>query len=392
MAAGIQVIKFVNGQDADTPTGPQVLAGSTLTFTYEVTTGTGDVPLANVTLTDDTLGPITSFTGDDGNLLLDPGETWIYTQTATAGAGQQTNTAIVTGEDTTNPGTTVTDDNPANYFGDAPAINIVKLVNGQDADTPTGPQVPVGSTLTFTYVVTNPGNVPLSNVVVSDDTLGTITSFIGDNGDNLLDPTETWTYTQTAIAVAGQHTNVGTVTAQDASTGATVSDNNPANYFGPEADLSVLKTVSNPTPNVGDTITYTVTLTDVGPDAATNVLVTDVLPAGLSGIAATVTQGTYSFSTGLWTVGTVSPGSPQTLIITARVASPAALTNTGTITGADQFDPDLTNNAASVTETPQQADLFVSKTVSDPTPNVGDTITFTVTLTDVGPDAAPMCW
>jgi uncharacterized repeat protein (TIGR01451 family) len=59
---------------------------------------------------------------------------------------------------------TVTDANPANYFADAPAIHIVKSVNGQDADSPTGPHVAVGSTLTFTYVVTDTGNVPLANV------------------------------------------------------------------------------------------------------------------------------------------------------------------------------------------------------------------------------------
>ena len=47
-----------------------------------------------------------------------------------------------------------------------------------------------------------------------------------------------------------------------------------------QADLALAKTVSNPTPNVGDTITYTVTLTNNGPDAATSVQVTDLLPAG----------------------------------------------------------------------------------------------------------------
>ena len=78
-------------------------------------------------------------------------------------AGQQTNVGTVTGQDV-NTWTTVTDDNPANYFGDAAGINLVKFVNGQDADSPTGPHVAAGSTVTFTYVVTDTGNVPLANV------------------------------------------------------------------------------------------------------------------------------------------------------------------------------------------------------------------------------------
>jgi large repetitive protein len=59
------------------------------------------------------------------------------------------------------------------------------------------------------------------------------------------------------------------------------------------ADLSVTKTVSDATPNVGDQITFTVTLTNAGPDAATGVQVTDLLPAGLSFVNATPGQGTY---------------------------------------------------------------------------------------------------
>ena len=90
----------------------------------------------------------------------------------------------------------MTDTNPDNHFGAAPGINLVKLTNGTDNDTPPGVLVPVGSTVTFTYVVTNTGNVPLSGVTVRDDN-GTPAdpaddfdaTFVGGDtdGDGLLD-------------------------------------------------------------------------------------------------------------------------------------------------------------------------------------------------------------
>jgi uncharacterized repeat protein (TIGR01451 family) len=203
-----------------------------------------------VAVVDDKLGPITIFTGDtNGNGLLDLSETWNYTTTATALAGQQTNTGTVTGQDPNQQGTTVNSANPANYFGDAPAVSIVEFVNGQDADSPTGPHVQVGSTVTFTYVITNTGNVALANVVVTDDKLGTITSFTGDtNSNGLLDLTETWTYTKTTTALAGQQTNTGTVTAQDSNSppGTAASASNPSNYFG---DVTVVP-LRTPTPTL----------------------------------------------------------------------------------------------------------------------------------------------
>ena len=126
-----------------------------------------------------------------------------------------------------------------------PGIQIAKFVNGQDANSTTGPRVVVNSTLTFTYVVTNTGDVPLANVVVSDDKLGTIAGpASGDtNSNGLLDLTETWTFVTTAAAFAGQQTNVGTVTAQDANNppGTSVNDTDPANYFGDFPGIQIAK-------------------------------------------------------------------------------------------------------------------------------------------------------
>src|SRR5262249_2072433 len=120
-----------------------------------------------------------------------------------------------------------------------------------------------------------------------------------------------------------------------------------------------------------------------------------LLPSGLTFASANPSQGTYDATGGLWTVGTLASGASAILTIQAKVVSPAAQTNTASA-AADQFDPTPGNNSASVTDTPphadpatpQQADRVLSKAVSDATPNVGDTITFTVTLSDLGTDAA----
>src|SRR5260370_993226 len=168
------------------------------------------------------------------------------------------------------------------------------------------------------------------------------------------------------------------------------SDNNSASVSETpqQADLVLTKTVNNTSPNVGDTITFTITLSDAGPNSATNVHVQDALPAGLTFVSATPSQGTYNSGTGLWTVGTVTTAFARTLTLLAQVTSPNPGTNTATISRADQYDPNLSNNTASAPASPQQADLVVVKTINNATPNVGDTITYTITLNDNGPNRA----
>src|SRR5262249_10018267 len=137
-----------------------------------------------------------------------------------------------------------------------------------------------------------------------------------------------------------------------------------------QADLQVTKSVSNPTPNVGDTITYTVTLRNAGPDAATGVTLQDSLPAGATLVSATPTPGTHDAASGVWTVGTINPGALQTLVITTTVTDPSASANTGSVSHSDQFDPNVANNSDTTSIIPQQADLAVLKSVDRPRPNV----------------------
>ena len=139
------------------------------------------------------------------------------------------------------------------------------------------------------------------------------------------------------------------------------------------------KSVDNPTPIVGDTVTYTIVASDNGPDPATNVVLTDLLPAGLAFVSGSADPGGLQPGDRRLDGRHGRPGAPQTLTITATVVSPAVGTNTATVSHADQFDPNTANNSRHCLGRRPGADLAVTKRVDNPRPNVGDPVTFTVT-------------
>ena len=111
-----------------------------------------------------------------------------------------------------------------------PAIHIEKSTNGQDADSPPGPYIAIGGPVTWEYVITNPGDSPLSNITVTDSEAGVIPVRVsGDDGDNILQTTETWIYQAAGTAVAGQYANTGYVTGTPP-LGSNVSDDDPSHY------------------------------------------------------------------------------------------------------------------------------------------------------------------
>src|SRR3954452_17067297 len=140
-------------------------------------------------------------------------------------------------------------------FVPQPEINIVKETDGTDNQCP---NILTGSTVTWTYSVTNPGNVALSNVVVTDDN-GTPGNLLDDftatavlsggfnvgdaNHNNLLDGNETWQFTATGTAGTGEYANVGTASGHWASGDAsgTVTQSESDCYFGATASVTILK-------------------------------------------------------------------------------------------------------------------------------------------------------
>ena len=108
---------------------------------------------------------------------------------------------------------------------------------------------------------------------------------------------------------------------------------------------------------MGDTITFTVTLTNAGPVTATSVDVSDLLPAGLSFVSPNPSQGSYDPASGLWAVGTVTTTTPQTLQLAAAVVSPKGQKNKARILTRGSGRPRQGQQQRAATETPQQADL-----------------------------------
>jgi uncharacterized repeat protein (TIGR01451 family) len=157
------------------------------------------------------------------------------------------------------------------------------------------------------------------------------------------------------------------------------------------ADLAVFKSVNNATPNTNDLIGYSVVLTNIGPDNATNIVVNDLLPSDVSYVSHSQSQGSYSGATGIWTAGTVNASGFATLWITGRVAAGTGgqtITNTAQITNSSLVDPNPNNNTSSVPITVTLADLAVFKSVDNPTPATNDLLTYTIVVTNLGPNDA----
>ncbi|MCP3900638.1 MAG: DUF11 domain-containing protein, partial [Desulfobacteraceae bacterium] len=88
-----------------------------------------------------------------------------------------------------------------------------------------------------------------------------------------------------------------------------------------DADLVTEKTLqsSDPTPSEGDAVTFLITVTNNGAAQATNVSLTDALPAGITYSTHAVSQGAYTSTTGLWSIGTIEDAGTATLALTGTV-------------------------------------------------------------------------
>ena len=175
----IHIEKTTNGVSADTGTGPTILAGCPVTWTYTVTNA-GSFDLSDVSVTDNPAQTITRISGDtDGDSQLDKTETWIYQATGTAQAGQYSNTATAQGRQSTSS-PYVTDTDTSHYLGQTLTLTGPASLTVCNAGTALFSVTPddtatynykwqqlIGSTWTDIAGATNP-SYSIANVAVSD--------------------------------------------------------------------------------------------------------------------------------------------------------------------------------------------------------------------------------
>jgi len=171
----------------------------------------------------------------------------------------------------------------------------------------------------------------------------------------------------------------------------------------PLIDVELDKSIIGAAPTtIGGTVTFSVSVVNQGPDVATNVQVTDYLPACLDYVSNTPSVGssTLSGSSIIWTVGTLAVGQTENILITATVNSSGVCENVAEVTGhtEDDIDSDPNNDDGDQSEDEEDnevlnidplIDVELTKSLVGAAPTaIGDQVVFQIDVVNLGPDAA----
>lgn len=385
------------------------LAPLDVTYTYEVTT-TGNAPIGDVTLSDDTApcstaANITFQGGDTANTgYLDPGETWTYTCDADGLTQGVVNSATVSGQPVT-PVDPAVDADALDPIGGRVDATDDAEVTVQSADLAIDKSVSpliglTNTTFTYTIVVTNPAAetatlVPVTtrDAVIDDTQCSPATYQSGDtNDDSRMEPGESWTYTcARSYAAPGIHHNEATATMAVEGDGTELTATDPANVLVLAPAINLEKRVDKGVVYDGDTVTYTYEATNPGFVPLEDVTVTDDAGPGTCSPVTFVggdTDGNNALNRGeLWEYTCTT-----TLVKTGSATAPQVVDNTATVEGTpvigSETDAPITDDATArvIVIDPQ---ISLSK-VADPTevrlPD-GAQVTWTVSITNTGDTA-----
>jgi uncharacterized repeat protein (TIGR01451 family) len=418
-----------NLQISKTASTNLIAVGGSVNF-YVALTNIGPTTVSNITVTD-LLPPGFVYTGSGsscGSYNASTGVLTVFTLNPGVGC------AISIGAMATNTGTftntaTITSASPANTNVNNSASAVVTvtlppadLVVTKAVSTTSGGvytnsvTVQPGQTIYFQLSIANYGPANANGIIINDPLPPGLT-YVSSQQFPYNPSTGVWTigtlntnngiyfmYLQCYATNTGTFTNIATVPVPSGLSDPNLSNNTASASVTvalPQADLVVTKgvgytnsvTYSNAiTQPFGQVIEFQIGIANNGPNPATNVVVNDLLPPGLTLVNKLLGTGTYNTNTGAWSVGTLYINSGTSyMYLDAIATNGGTFTNTATVpVPVGVSDTNLSNNTASavVTVTPAQADLALTKVVNLIWANTNGQALFTVTVTNNGPNSA----
>ncbi|MFT3765576.1 MAG: DUF11 domain-containing protein [Minicystis sp.] len=277
-----------------------VLQGTGVTYCY-VVTNTGDTTVGDIAV-DDATAHVTVGT-------LTAGQSVTVTSTITAGAADIDTPAQASGTDTASWTAVRSPEDDAVVDVIHPALSIATTVS-TNGTCPGQEVVNVlsGTSIKWCYVVTNTGDVPVVNVIVTDNVYGA-----ASGGGIALTPGQSITFSRPATATADVTLN-GSVTAVDSVLGSPVAagpDPAVVNVVSPQIDIDVTVRTSGSCPGsdaltvaAGTNVVFCYKVTNTGDDTLTNVVVKNALGQTLQTIGSLAAGATYSFQSAATPINT----------------------------------------------------------------------------------------
>ena len=385
----------------------QAEIGDVLTYIISVT-NTGNVTLTDVAITDTMTGAdiadivlgenSANVTYNNGvftvaALAVDATETITYTYTVTeADAGKTISNAVVNelDDDEEDNETETKVEDPVEKVTMSKSVKVLK--SGATAAEEITAPVQVGDVLVYTITVKNTGNVTQTGLKIEDSLAGI--TYTGSDANVTYDAANR-VFTVASLAPEATQTIEYTYTVAAADAGKTITNgvtvNVPDETDGDDEtetkvekqSVALTKTVSKSQAEIGDVLTYTITVTNTGNVALTNVAIKDTMTgADIDDIVLGENSANVTYNNGVFTVAALAVGATETITYTYTVTEADAgktITNGVTVNVPDGTEDDDETE----TEVEKQS-VALSKTVDKAEAKVGDELTYTITVTNTG--------
>lgn len=320
-------------------------------YTYTVE-NKGDVALTNTSIVDDTCSPVAGPQGNTGTAALDPGETWTYICADTLTV-DTTNTATFTAWDPSGNQVTATDTATVDVID--PSMTLSKSAPSYAV---------IGDPVTYTYIVTNNGDDPLTGLTLADDKCS-----VNIGPQAALAPTQSRTFT-CSQSLTQDTTNTATAEAFD-SKGAKLTATATATVDVIDPSITLVKTANEDKVVSGDTVVYTYQVTNDGDVVLTNVVVGDDTCTAITG------------PTG--NTGTANLDPAETWTYTCSQALTQSTTNTATATASHPAGGTVTDTDTATVEVIHPS-ITLTKSASSESVEPGDIVLYTYLVTNNGDD------